>query len=86
MGDIGGSTAESGEESERPQEPRIHIPPPIPAPPSDIGAYPDYVQAAMRRRGNMPLRLYADGIFDLFHYGHARVRGACYRPSTSPTV
>ena len=27
----------------------------------------------MRRRGNQPLRLYADGIFDMFHYGHARV-------------
>lgn len=30
------------------------------------------VEAAMKRRGDKPIRLFADGIFDLFHYGHAR--------------
>ncbi len=53
--------------------PVIKISPPAPDAPTDPSAYPEYVQAAMRRRGNQPLRLYADGIFDMFHYGHARV-------------
>jgi hypothetical protein len=54
---------------------RVKISPPCPDPPTDPKAYPEYVQAAMKRRGDRPLRLYADGIFDMFHYGHARVRG-----------
>jgi cytidyltransferase-like protein len=34
--------------------------------------WPKAIQDAMDRRGDQPIRLYADGIFDLFHYGHAR--------------
>lgn len=34
--------------------------------------WPANVEAAMKRRGDAPLRLYADGIFDLCHYGHLR--------------
>ena len=60
---------------------KIYIPAPVAAPPADIGAYPEYVQAAMRRRGDKPIRLYADGIFDLFPYGHSRVRSdGVWRP------
>lgn len=35
-------------------------------------AWPAYVKAAMDRRGAAPLVLYCDGIWDVFHYGHAR--------------
>lgn len=31
--------------------------------------WPAHIEAAMKRRGDKPLRLFADGIFDLCHYG-----------------
>lgn len=31
--------------------------------------WPAHIETAMKRRGDKPLRLYADGIFDLCHYG-----------------
>jgi cytidyltransferase-like protein len=34
--------------------------------------WPKAIQDVMDRRGDKPIRLFADGIFDLFHYGHAR--------------
>lgn len=35
--------------------------------------WPDYITEAMQRRGpDQPLRVYADGIYDITHYGHFR--------------
>jgi cytidyltransferase-like protein len=34
--------------------------------------WPDAIQSVLTRRGSEPVRLYADGIFDLTHYGHFR--------------
>lgn len=34
--------------------------------------WPKYIQDAIKRRGNKPIRLYADGVFDLCHFGHLR--------------
>ena len=31
--------------------------------------WPPLIEEAMKRRGSNPIRLYADGIFDLCHYG-----------------
>lgn len=41
--------------------------------PEEWRGYPKNVIDAYRRRNGGPLRLYADGIFDMFHYGHAKV-------------
>ena len=32
-------------------------------------SWPPHIEAVMKRRGDQPIRLYADGIFDLCHYG-----------------
>lgn len=38
------------------------------APTGYPASWPPHVRAAMARRKGGPLRLYADGIFDMFHY------------------
>lgn len=43
---------------------------PVEFPPVDD--LPENVRELMKKRGGEPLRLYADGIFDLTHYGHFR--------------
>lgn len=40
--------------------------------PAFPSSWPPLVAAAMARRGSAPLRIFCDGTFDLFHFGHAR--------------
>eukprot|EP01138_Halocafeteria_seosinensis_P003240 gb/GECG01003314.1/.p1 GENE.gb/GECG01003314.1/~~gb/GECG01003314.1/.p1 ORF type:complete len:404 (+),score=67.25 gb/GECG01003314.1/:1-1212(+) len=40
--------------------------------PEQWKGYPKNVIDAYKRRNGGPLRLYSDGIFDMFHYGHAK--------------
>ena len=37
-------------------------------------SYEERLKQVREKRGDGPIRLYADGVFDMFHYGHARVR------------
>lgn len=48
----------------------VKPPPPVLFP--KLEEYPPHVQAVLKRRGNQPVRMFMDGIFDMTHYGHFR--------------